>query len=219
MQNVEQTIISQYGNSATITALIYNMNDAIDPAADLDNFYSFVWNVETAVGFGLDIWGRIVNVSRYLQIPETANYFGFNEAGASAYPFNEYPFYSGIPPVTNTYALSDDAYRQLILTKALSNISATTSPAINQLLQNFFAGYGRCYVNDMGKMGMRYTFEFLLTPLQLAIITQSGALPRPAGVSVYMLNTLSPTFGFSEGGGSPFGEGTFIQQNAISAVS
>ena len=103
MQNVEQTIISQYGNSATITALIYNMNDAIDPAADLDNFYSFVWNVETAVGFGLDIWGRIVNVSRYLQIPETANYFGFNEAGASAYPFNEYPFYSGIPPVTNTY--------------------------------------------------------------------------------------------------------------------
>ena len=64
MQNVEQTIISQYGNSATITQLINNMNAYIDPSADIDNFYNFVFNVETAQGFGLDIWGRIVNVSR-----------------------------------------------------------------------------------------------------------------------------------------------------------
>jgi hypothetical protein len=64
MQNVEQTIISQYGNSATISALINNMNAYIDPCSDIDNFYDFVFNVETAQGFGLDIWGRIVNISR-----------------------------------------------------------------------------------------------------------------------------------------------------------
>lgn len=68
MRNVEQTIISQYGNSAAISALIQGMNENIDPAADIDNFYNFVFNVETAQGFGLDIWGRIVNVSREILI-------------------------------------------------------------------------------------------------------------------------------------------------------
>ena len=64
MMNVEQTIISQYGNSSAIGKLIQTFNDCIDPTADIDNFYSFVWNVQTAQGFGLDIWGRIVGVQR-----------------------------------------------------------------------------------------------------------------------------------------------------------
>jgi hypothetical protein len=64
MMNVEQTIISQYGNSSAIGKLIHTFNDCIDPSTDIDNFYSFVWNVETAQGFGLDIWGRIVGVQR-----------------------------------------------------------------------------------------------------------------------------------------------------------
>jgi len=77
MINVEQTIISQYGNSATITQLVRNMNEYLDPRADFDAFYNFVWNVETAQGFGLDIWGRIVNIKRELLVPDTPNYFGF----------------------------------------------------------------------------------------------------------------------------------------------
>lgn len=64
MMNVEQTIISQYGNSSAIGKLIHTFNDCIRPDADIDNFFNFVWNVETAQGFGLDIWGRIVQVSR-----------------------------------------------------------------------------------------------------------------------------------------------------------
>ncbi|WP_152882578.1 DUF2612 domain-containing protein, partial [Burkholderia multivorans] len=54
MLNVEQTILSQYGNSATITQLIQNFNQYIDPRADIDAFYNAVWNIDTAQGFGLD---------------------------------------------------------------------------------------------------------------------------------------------------------------------
>ena len=69
MIDVERTIISQYANSATIVQLVQNMNTYLDPRADFDNFFDYVWNVESAQGFGLDIWGRIVGISRELLIP------------------------------------------------------------------------------------------------------------------------------------------------------
>lgn len=252
MIDVEQTIISQYGNSATITGLVQNMNEYLDPRADFDTFYDFVWNVETAQGFGLDIWGRIVNISRELLVPAAPDYFGFNEAGGSAHTFGDSPFYDGTPPATLIYTLADAVFRKLILIKALANISATTAPAINQLLQNLFAGpriypvlsytpldlfvldqdhldytystaistVNRCYVIDMGGMQLRYTFEFDLAPYEFAIITQSGAMPRPAGVNVILFQSALPLFGFSEAGQSaaPFGQGVFIPQGAIHAA-
>lgn len=217
MINVAQTVISQYANSQTIGQLVRDMDAYIDPRADIDAFYSFVWDLDTAQGFGLDIWGRIVNIPRTLQLPASTDFFCFGEALPGSYPFGEQPFYDGTAGATQTYLLADDAYRSLILVKALANISRTTAHAINQLLQNLFAGRGRCYVNDMGGMKMRYTFEFLLTPVEFAIVTQSGAMPRPAGVSATLINLQTPVFGFSEAGpgsSSPFGQAPFIQEGA-----
>ena len=79
--------------------------------------------------------------------------------------------------------LSDDYYRRLILTKAMANISITSAPAINRLLNNFFAGRGRCYVIYNNDMTFVFHFEFSLEPFELAAVTKSGAFPRPAGVS------------------------------------
>lgn len=184
MIQVEQTIVSEYGTSATITKLIRNMNEYIDPRKNIDDFYSFVWNVETAQGFGLDIWGRIVNVDRQI--------------------------------LTNPiYYLDDTAFRQLILLKALANISATTSPAINQLLTNWMTGRGRTYVNDLGNMAIQYVFEFFLEPFELLILKNSGIFLRPAGVFAGILATEFPVFGFSEMGTTwitPFGQAPFVEE-------
>ena len=220
MIDFEKTIISQYGNSPTILQLVQNMNAYLDPRADFDAFFDYVWNVDTAQGFGLDIWGRIVNIRRELQIPNAPVYFGFKDALPGSYPFDEAPFYDGTPPATQTYKLSDDAYRKLILTKALANIASSNAPSLNQLLQNMFADRGRCYVNDMGGMQFRYTFEFDLTPQEYAIVTQSGVLPRPAGVNAILFQSALPLFGFSEAGlsAAPFGQGVFIPQGAINAA-
>lgn len=222
MIDVERTIISQYGNSATITQLIRDMNQYLDPRADFDQFFDYVWNVETAQGFGLDIWGRIVNVSRVLQISPDPLYFGFSDALPGSYPFEEQPFYDGIPAQTAGYTLADDAYRQLILIKALSNIYNTSAPALNQLLQNLFKDRGRCYVNDLGNMQMRYTFEFQLTKYEFAMITQSGVLSRPAGVYATVLTSVFPVFGFSEAGiesAAGFGQAPFISEGSTNAAN
>lgn len=222
MNNVIDTVLSQYANSPTILGLINSFNDAIDPSADLDAFYNNVWNIHTAVGFGLDSWGKIVGVSRYIKVT-TGSYLGF-KTGASpetSQPFGQASFYTGAA-ATSTYALSDDAYRTLILTKALANIVMTTSPAINQVLQALFAGRGRCYVSDQGNMQMRYTFEFYLQPYEQAIMQNGGVLPRPAGVSATIATIpTASTFGFQEAGASssPFNQGTFLSTGAIANVA
>lgn len=211
MLNFRDTINSQFANSPTIIGLVTNMDSYINQNTNFQTFYNFIWNVDTAQGFGLDIWGRIVNVKRNLTINTPLLNFGFNDGLKDYAPFGQAPFYNGIP-VTSTYTLSDDAYRTLILAKALSNISDTTTPSLNQLLRNLFPNRGRCYVNDLGNMSMRYTFEFYLQPYEVAIVTSSGVLPHGAGVNVKILQTdINSTFGFLGSGLQPFGQGTFFQ--------
>ena len=41
----------------------------------------------------------------------------------------------------------------------------------------------KVYVVDNLNMTMTYKFEFTPTPVQLAILTQSGVFPKPTGVS------------------------------------
>lgn len=176
------TVISQYANSPVLLQLIGNMADYINPAPLFDSFYRFVFNVNTAEGYGLDVWGRIVGVSRVLQLPIDDKYLGFEEADPTAYSFGEGIFFS-TDPLTSNFALSDTAYRRLILAKALANISDGSIPAINQILINLFGTYGNCYVTDGGDMTMTYTFGSALSSVDFAIVSQSGVLPRPAGVS------------------------------------
>lgn len=179
------TIISQYANSPTLTQLVENMLDYVDQTVNVDAFFDMVMNVDTAQGWGLDVWGRIVGVSRILNVQDAGTYFGFSEQGVGADDFSPggmSPFYSGAP-LTDNFALTDDAFRVLIYAKALANISDGSIPAINQLLVNLFPNRGNAYVTDGENMTMTYTFEFILTPVEQAIVESSGVLPKPVGVS------------------------------------
>lgn len=192
----EATIISQYANSPTILQLASNMNEYVDQSANFANFFNYVWNVDTAQGFGLDIWGVIVGVSRLLQIPNTTDYVGFYQPSESQPAQDWQPMGSDQPPqpavggqmytgynATDSYLLPDNAYRQLILAKAFANIAATTAPALNQILQNLY-GPGAAFVLNDGPMAISYNLTFTPTAIQLAILEQSGVIPTPPGVAV-----------------------------------
>lgn len=182
-----------------------------------DDFYNIVWNVDTAQGFGLDIWGRIVDVGRELQVSTPEKRFGFVTGTDSYLPFNQGAFYSG-EAATNTYRLTDNAYRALILTKALSNISATDCGSLNRVLNNLFPGRGRAYVNDLGSMSIRITFEYFLQPWEKSVMVASGVMPRPAGVQLSIMELPLPNvFGFAEQGKrvAPFNQGTFISEGVL----
>jgi hypothetical protein len=245
------TVLSQYGNSPRITGLILNLFSYIDQTQNFDAFYDQVMNIETAQGYGLDVWGRIVGVQRTLQVqnlywfgfaealpgdegfnyPSTVSYgpsFGFEEALPTSFAFNQGtfgldiiqgqpltngggPYYSG-ETLTSNFALSDQSYRTLILAKAAANITNGSIPAINQILMNLFPNRGNAFVTEgsepsapyfgfeeqqnanpfnqgtfydgesVATMVMTYTFLFALSPVEIAIVEQSGVLPKPVGV-------------------------------------
>lgn len=178
-----QTIISQYANSAILTQLITNFFEYIDQTINVDDFFDDIFNIDTAVGYGLDVWGRILGISRVLAIPATETFFGFDEAGDPVrVGFNQAPFFGG-GATTNNFSLSDTAFRTLLFAKALANISDGSIASINQLLLNLFPNRGNCYVTDGLDMTMTYTFVFHLSSVELTIVQNSGVLPRPAGVS------------------------------------
>jgi len=242
MQNWTQTILSQYAASPTINALIGSLNVAIDPVADIANIYSNLWNLQTASGQGLNNWGQIVGVQRSLRAPTAPTYFGFGEAyslttsATGVQPFGLATMYAG-PAATQTYYLDDADYRTLIMVKAAANIGSLTAPTMNTLLTQALGiskspagsilGVGvlpftlastssRAYVQDTGAMSQRYVLEFLPTVQQMAILLQSGVIPRSAGVQASVL-VYPPfdTFGFSEMSGTPFGFGTLFPTSGL----
>lgn len=214
--------MKQYAASTTIQQLITDWDSYFNTSWE-SQLYSVVWDVETAQGFGLDIWGRIVVASRNLTVPTSIpdiEYFGYNDSSTQSWsPFDQEAFYSG-ENQSNTVTLSDQAYRVLILTKALANISATDSQSLNSVLDQLFPGRGRAWVNDLGDMAMRFVFEFALESWEKAVLVGGNVIPRPAGVFAYIFEAPADTFGFAEAGDSlPFDDGTFLGDGAITNVT
>ncbi len=186
MQNVGQTVLSQYACSPSLNALLEGWNQCFDPAQSIENWFDNLWNIETAQGYGLDVWGRIVGVSRVLRMA-SGQYLGFAEANdLTEQGFNTAPWYAGrvvVGDFTNC-SLSDAGLRQLIYAKALANITDCSVLSLNAILRTLFAGQGDAWVEDNTNMSMTYAFGFVPTDVQVSIIENAGVLPRPAGVAV-----------------------------------
>jgi len=212
MLDYRETLLSQYANSPIIISIIEGMNDAIDPREMIEQFYQLLWNLSTAQGLGLDIWGRIVGVSRNVRMadPEAVN-FGFKTTPQDPKftPFDVAPF-SGSGSQFQSYRLPDSLYKQLIVIKASSNILYATAPNINKYLKMIFND--RAYYYITGPMTAKYIFEFELTAFQRLITYTLKLLPEPCGVMVsYESYSVNGTFGFENTGFQPFDVGVFIK--------
>jgi hypothetical protein len=179
-----ETIISQYANSPILTGIIQDFFQAIDQTADIDNFFDQIMNIDTAIGYGLDLWGRILGVTRVVEVSSGITYFGFEQQEGTTQGWDQAPFFLG-STLNNNVTLSDDAFRKLLFAKALANITNGSIPALNLILRTLFTGYGgNAYVTDNGNMSMTYTFAYTLSPVDASIAISSGVLPRPAGVAL-----------------------------------
>ncbi len=197
MTDYAKTVMRQYASSVTLRALLADFDQWVDPAKFEADFLLRVWDITTATGFGLDIWGRILGQSRYLQIQQVpGDNFGFNinaAPGTQWKPWSQAPCYNGQASGSVSFALQDDAYRQLLLVKAASNIASCDVPSINALLRAMFGERGRCYVgyDPNNPMHIGYHFEFFPTAVERSII-ESGLFPQPAGTTVeYIYKTLT----------------------------
>lgn len=174
--DVNLTVLSQYANSPVMLQMIAYFSDWLDLGNRFREFYTLIWNIDTAVGHGLDVWGRILGVTRVLQVP-SGDYLGF-EQQVEALTFDHGIWFRGVS-LTDSTSLTDDAYRILLMAKAALNITDSSIPAINRIL---LALFGDGYVRDNLDMTMTYVFSVPLDPVQTSIVFNSGVLPRPCGV-------------------------------------
>lgn len=176
-------IQSQYAASIRITALLQSAKDHILPDADIAQFYDLMFNVETAQGYGLDVWGNIVGVTR--RIPSHAD-----------------------PSITIT--LDDDMYRTLIMHKAAANIMDSSLYSMNYLLKRLYPDY-TCYIQlasnfqtdddrtyDANPMEINYVFiNTRLTDVERSIFDYIGDYNRGAGVGWNLFEFIQDNiFGF-----------------------
>lgn len=220
MKNVRDTILTQYAASPNLRSLIETFNDSMDMSDFTDEFLTTIWDVSTATGYGLDVWGKIVGVSRLLNVRQRSTYFGFEESFISSSddspkPFDEAPFYDGAQ-ATTTVRLADDGYKKLIMAKAMANITDCSIPSLNSALSFLFGDKGSVFVAVTGVMSINYVFSFNLSPVEWAILLNSNAIAKPAGVSVSIMSVdFNNTFGFAEAGLQPFESGTFFPDSGI----
>lgn len=210
---IDKTIQSQYSASPHIEALVNAFWDCLNPEADIELIYNNMVNLDTAVDFGLDVWGRIVAVGReYVAVAEDYPYFGFSEEGVindRAYPFDNAPFYT---QVTGKVKLSDDAYRTYIFIKAMINIGDSTLSSLNRMIATMFpdADIKILHVDTM-KLRVLIMSEF--SEADKGALLNLQWLPTGVGLEIYHI--ITPTFGFDGSGLMPFDQGTFGYEDPI----
>lgn len=214
MKNWRETILSQFDNSPRLLALLGDFDALTTPEADIDAFYAAVFNPLTAFGWGLDVWGRIVGISRVIELEGNPQSFGFDGSGLR--PFGQGPFYSVQTGVS--YRLGDDAYRLLIFCRAAINITDGTLSSLNRIMHWLFGSRGSVAVLHVGTMEIRFLFRFSLRPYELALLAREDVPPKPAGVGFDIYAVPRATFGFDGSGLMPWGQGAF-SGGAINAYS
>jgi len=168
-------MISQYANSPKIVKLVDGLTGMFSNAKLIKDWFDIVYNLKTAKGFGLDIWGRILNQGR--------NFVYTNPVSGVETDY----YLRGNMTIDGTYFSADqieDTYRTILFMKALSYITNATENSLNELLQFYFSERGgKCYVIQYGTMKIRYVFEFPVNKLEKSIFT-SDVMPKPTGVGI-----------------------------------
>lgn len=168
--------LSQYANSRVYMNLYNGLSNIFSNAKTLEDWYNIVFNLKTASGYGLDIWGNILNQGRQ---------FSYDDNGTTVYVFLGGE--QTIDGITYSAEYMEGMYRMVLFLKALTHITNCTLASLNSLLQYYFKdridpeNNQNVYVINYGTMAIRYVFQFYVSKIEQSIFT-SDVMPRPTGV-------------------------------------
>ena len=174
-------LIGQYANSPVMLKLANGLGTLFDESGFIANWYNVVFNLETATGYGLDVWGLILNRSREFVYQGTKYYL----QGAQT-----------IGSVTFTAEQMENLYRKILQLTAMRYIGNASLASLNSLIQFVFKEDGECYCLEYeAAMHIRYVFRFYLNDVQKAVIETID--PHPSGVTTsYEYLPVGTYFGF-----------------------
>lgn len=198
-------MLSQYANSPTIVKLVEGIKGELNNAQTIGDWFRLVFNLKTAYGAGLDIWGKILDQSRRFIYTDSEN--------------NKFDVYlqgeQTIDGVHYSAEEIEEKYRMILFFKSFSYITNSSIKSLNDLLQFYFEDKS-VYVYEIDTMVIGVVFRFFVSKLEKAIFA-SDIFPKPTGVGLnfyYIEN--GQWFGFYDNGHSiieqpfaPFDESPF----------
>lgn len=216
-----QAILWQYDNSTKIRTLIENKNTWYQENQEQfwQDWYTNVFNLQTANIFGLSVWSIILGIPMYINlVPDNDQpVFGFNESdGMGGFINDNENFENGnFSSSNNIITLTLEEQRLILRLKYYQLVSRGAIPEINNILRMLFAPYvdadvpAAAWVLDGLDMSMTYVFNFNVPNNFMYLFRTLDILPRPAGVLLKYIIMTDQVFGFNESDGV----GGFINNN------
>lgn len=207
--DVNKTILSQYSASPRLLSLIQGLAQVLSTKEINSVFYQNIFDLDTAKGMGLDVWGRIVGIKRELNMVTEVGvpYFGFKTHGNSTVTgFDQAPFYSGAQKTA--FTISDDAYRLFIKAKAMANISTGSLEELNAMIQALLP---QCQIKLIrtSPMHLKLIVVGKLTDYEKNILISGSFPPIPTGVTLELDLQRAKYFGFNATDNTGFNQGPF----------
>lgn len=189
--DLHKSILWQYDKATKLKSLIIQKETWINENVRdfIVGLYNNIFNIETANDFGLTIWGKLLNLSRYVRYATGVEHY-----------------------------LSTEEYRFLLKSQMLRFRCNGTIPQINKFLHNLFDDEKQqCYCIDNKDMSITYVIQkdlsdkqwlihWLIDPAQRYI----DWLPRPAGVQILISTGYQGYFAFEGSGIEGFDNGILV---------
>ena len=211
----KQRIITQYKESNLVDYIL----ELVAEANALEQVFEDIINtkdIDTASGEQLDVIGILVGQSREIFDLGILKFFGFNghaqadSFGDTADPGIGARFLSEGESTTGSIELLDSEYRIFLKAKIVSNNTDATIDSIQSSIE-FLFNVDSVYAQTTAGGIVSILFGRTLTDTEIAILTNTDIIPRPAGVR-YEYSYASPVtaFGFQGAPGAKgFGTGIF----------
>lgn len=163
----------QYKNT-NIETLINGLADLYDKliTQPLNDFYNNIYNLDTASGIGLDLWGEKLN------FPRTIKYIDNKKE--------------------NSVTLQDDEYRLILKVLTLKLYTQMSVPGINKTLKELFSFYNAdAYTLDNQDMTyVNYIFVWEIPEYLKQAFNNYDLLPHPLAVGTRYREAVYQIFGF-----------------------
>lgn len=181
--NLLECLLWQYDNAPKLKALVQSMQDDFNGNTKefWDNFYTNVFNLDTANSFGLTVWGILLGVERPKYIRDGQE-----------------------------YAYSDDMYKTYLKARSIVVSNNGSIYDLNRYFSFLFPNKPILVVDTLD-MKIRVVFYYTPSDEEMVLINNPNFIPRPSGVALEVaVIPPDKIFGFEGSTLSGFDQGTFF---------
>lgn len=190
-----KALLWQHDNAEGLKTLLQRKQEwyEVNQTQFWEDWYTNVFDLDTANDFGLAVWARILNIPLQVRVEGDVlkDAFGFGTNHKNFENGNFARAEAGDIPLTT------EQQRLVLKLRYFQITSRGAIPEINEWLASLFGSQGTVFVVDSNDMEFATYFFSFQPDSQLAFILEKyDLLPRPAAVGIKYQVQVKPSFGF-----------------------